>query len=413
MGKLNSNFDELLQKYADLLTKVGLNVQPNQTIILYANVRQFRLVRLITHSAYILGANEVIVKWRDSILQKDFLLHTTSDRLSTPYEFEKLAAKELMAKKASRLSLLSESPAEFDGIDSKRIQAYQQMMTKVKVPVTKATMNNQISWVVAGAAGPEWAHLVYPNSPVHEATDQLWHAIFKMARVISDDPLSAWQSHITFLSDRADWLNQQGFDQLHYYSDKTDITVGLPQDHIWEAAGATDSAGNFFIPNIPTEEVFTAPDNQRINSTVFSTLPLSSNGQLIKNIRLTFKDGKVINANASTGQSLLRQLIDTDAGSRSLGEVALVPQNSPIAKAQTIFFNTLFDENASDHMALGAAYPFSVKSGTSKSDAELTQLGLNQSDIHVDFMMGSDDMMIDGITKDGKQVPIMKNGNWA
>ncbi len=346
-------------------------------------------------------------------MQRDFLEHTSDQRLETHYEFEKKAAEELMAKRASRISLISQAPDAFAGIDPKRLQMYQTTYSKVKQPVTKATMNNDISWLVVAAASPEWAKIVFPDLETDDALTKLWQAIFTICRVDQPDPVAAWKNHINFLTERAEWLNNYQFDALHYHSPKTDLFVGLPKDHHWEGAGSHDGSGNFFVPNIPTEEVFTAPDFKRIDGTVSSTLPLSYNGQIIEGLTLTFKNGQITNATADEGEELLNHLIQTDNGSKSLGEVALVPEDSPIATAKTIFYNTLFDENASDHLAIGAGYPFSIKNGTSMSRADLQKAGLNDSTVHVDFMVGSSDMNINGITKDGEAIPIMKNGIWA
>lgn len=407
------DLNNLLKKYADLIIKTGINVQPGQTIILYADVDQAPLARLIVEAAYAAKANEVILKWNDPIIQRQYLQNTSVDRLQHPYEFEKVAAKELMDKHASRISLLSASPEALNGIDPQRIHISQTAQSKVKQPVTKATMNNDISWLVVAGASLEWAQKVYPNLSNQEALNKLWESILTISRVTLDEPNRAWQEHIAFLNQRAKWLNDYQFDALHYQSDQTDLTIGLPENHLWEGAGSNDKAGNFFVPNIPTEEVFTAPDYRRIDGVVAATYPLSNNGQLITNIKLTFKDGHVIKATADQGADFLNQLIKTDVGASSLGEIALVPEDSPIAKTKTIFYNTLFDENASDHLALGAAYPFSIQNGTNMDANQLKEVGLNQSEIHVDFMIGSNKMNIDGITKDGQKIPIMRNGNWV
>ena len=410
---IEETFADQLDQYAQLITKVGANVQPGQTIILYADVSQARLAELISSWAYKLKANEVIVKWNDSKIQRQFLKHTSETRLQEAYKFERIAAQELMDKHASRISLLSDSPDVFSEVEPARINQYQKTYSKVKKPVTKATMNNDISWLVVAAAGADWAKMLYPELSSEKAVAKLWQAIFTATRINTPDPEKIWKEHVSDLSNRADWLNQQQFDSLHYQSAKTDITVGLPKGHVWEGAGSTDLAGNFFVPNIPTEEVFTAPDSRRINGTVSATLPLSNNGQLIKDIKLMFKDGQVISAQASSGEELLKHLINTDDGASSLGEVALVPESSPISQMKTIFYNTLFDENASDHMALGAGYPFSIKDGTKKTRTELASLGLNDSQIHVDFMIGSADMNITGIKANGEEVSIMTNGEWT
>lgn len=414
MLDLLKNFDELLKKYADLIVTTGINVQKGQTIIVYTDVTQYELARLIATKAYALGAEEVLFKLTDSKVQKAFLNNTSTERLSHAYEFEKLAAKELMAKNASRISILSEAPDEFSDVAADRIATYQKTYTQARKVVRDKTMNNDISWLVVAAAGKDWAQMVFKDAPNAEtAVDQLWQAIFETTRVTDPDPIKSWQEHVAFLNQKADWLNKHRFQALQFVSNQTNITIGLAHNHEWQAAGSYDKAGNFFIPNMPTEEVFTAPNSHQINGTVSSTLPLSHNGQLIENIQLTFKDGKVIKATASAGEELLNHIINTDAGATSLGEVALVPQKSPIAETNLIFYNTLFDENASDHIALGAGYPFTIQDSANYSADQLAEWGLNDSSIHVDFMIGSNDMNVYGIDENNHQTPVMLDGNWA
>ena len=346
------NLTTALTKYADLIVSVGANVQPNQTILIYSAVDQVELTRLVTKAAYDKGAAEVIVKWDDAQMDKEFLTHASIQRLETPYTFEKQAATELMAKHASRISIISNSPDALSDVPTDRLKAENVSKTIIKQPVMKATMNNDISWLVVAAASPEWAQLVYPNEEADAAVDRLWQAIFSANRIDADNPEDKWAEHIAFLDNQAEWLNSQQFDALHYQSAVTDLTIGLPTNHVWKAAGDKDAAGNDFVPNMPTEEVFTAPDFNRIDGHVSSTLPLSYNGQIISGIQLTFQNGKIVSATAQKGAELLNDLISTDEGSHSLGEVALVPEDSPIALTKTTFYNTLFDENASDHLAM-------------------------------------------------------------
>lgn len=406
------DFERSLDKYAKLIVDKGANVQKGQTVILYIAIDQVKLAHKIVSAAYQRGAVEVVVEWQDTFNQKEFLKHTSETRLAEQPKYVQARADELMAKHATRISVVSGAPDALKDVDPKHLSKYQASMGQAKASIRRATTNNDISWLVVAAADPEWAMQVFPDLSVEKATDRLWGEIFKTTRVDQPDPELAWDKQIKLLSEKSDWLNQQQFKALKYKSSKTDITIGLPEDHVWEAAGSTDLAGNFFIPNMPTEEVFTAPDNRHIDGIISSTLPLSYAGTLIEEITLTFKDGQIINATADTGEEILQHLIETDAGTHSLGEVSLVPQKSPIAESGIIFLNTLFDENASDHIAIGAAYPFNIKGGTKLSDEELSARGINLSQAHVDFMVGSSDMRVDGITADGKKVPIMKQGNW-
>lgn len=408
-----TTFEQNLKKYANLITQVGVNVQPGQTVVLSASIDQAQLVHLITSSAYRLGAQEVIVDWTDTETNRQFLRHAPESRLKEEPAYVGQRAQQLADKRVSRISLISADPNALAGIDSQRIAMHNQAIGKARTPIMKVTTNNDISWLVVSAAGIPWAEKVFPDLHGQAAADRLWTEIFKTTLVDQPDPVAAWQTKIAELNQHADWLNAQQFDELHYQSSKTNLRVGLPKNHIWEAAGSHDAQGNFFVPNMPTEEVFTAPDNRRIDGIVVSTRPLSYGGTILKDLQLTFKAGQVINAHAGQGEDVLNHLLDTDAGSRSLGEVSLVPDQSPISQSGIVFFNTLFDENASDHMALGQAYPFNLANGTKMTPEQLAAHGINNSQVHVDFMVGSNQMNIDGIKADGTVIPIFRDGNWV
>lgn len=277
-----------------------------------------------------------------------------------------------------------------------------------------ATQSNKVSWTVAAAAGLEWAKKVFPNATSdEEAVDLLWDQIFKTCRVYEADPVKAWEEHAAILKSKADMLNKEQFSALHYTAPGTDLTLGLPKNHVWESAGAVNAQGEGFLPNMPTEEVFTAPDFRRADGYVTSTKPLSYNGNIIEGIKVTFKDGQIVDITAEKGDQVMKDLVFENAGARALGECALVPDPSPISQSGITFFNTLFDENASNHLAIGAAYATSVVDGAEMSEEELEAAGLNRSDVHVDFMIGSNQMDIDGIREDGTRVLLFRNGNWA
>lgn len=408
------HFDQLLDKYADLITHVGINVKAGQDIIIYAEIDQADLVHRIMNAAYNLGANQVLVEWKDTVLQREFLKHADQATLTNIPAWVSVRAESLMANQTSRISIVSSDPDGYGDVPSDRVSLYEQAYQQANTAVRQATMNNDVAWLVVSAVGPEWAHKVFPDVSLAEAQDKLWQEIFKINRITLDnDVIAAWQDHINNLNEKASWLNQQNFKELHYRSALTDLTIGLAEDHVWEAAESYSKAGNRFVPNMPTEEVFTAPNYRNIHGTVTSTKPLSYAGVLITDIKLTFTDGHVTKAEASTGQEALTQLIKTDIGASSLGEVSLVPHDSPISKANIVFYTTLIDENASDHLALGAAYPSNIKNGTQLSIAERQAKGQNDSLVHVDFMIGSTDMDIDGITQDGQIVPVFRQGNWA
>ena len=408
-----ANFEEKLQKYAELIVKVGVNVQPGQEVVLYINVDQQHLAHLIVKEAYKAGAGKVMIKWSDTFAQREFLEHASDEFLENVPEFAKEEAQYIADHRCCRISVMSEDPGAFGGIDQKRVAAYQSANGKALMPVRQATQNNDLSWTVVAAASPAWAERVFPDLKGEAAVDRLWEEIFKTTRIDREDPIQAWKDHDAKLHEKEDWLNKEQFSALHYTSPRTDLTIGLPENHVWEGGGSKNAAGIEFMANMPTEECFTAPDNRRINGYVTSTKPLSYAGNILENMKFTFKDGKVVEATAEKGQAVLDHLLETDEGVRSLGEVSLVPDPSPISQSGITFFNTLFDENASDHLALGAAYPFNVQGGTKMSEDQLKAKGINFSQAHVDFMVGSADMNIDGIKKDGTIVPVFRNGDWA
>ena len=408
-----ANFEEKLQKYAELIVKVGVNVQPGQEVVLYINVDQQHLAHLIVKEAYKAGAGKVMIKWSDTFAQREFLEHASDEFLENVPEFAKEEAQYIADHRCCRISMMSEDPGAFGGIDQKRVAAYQSANGKALMPVRQATQNNDLSWTVVAAASPAWAERVFPDLKGEAAVDRLWEEIFKTTRIDREDPIQAWKDHDTKLHEKEDWLNKEQFSALHYTSPRTDLTIGLPENHVWEGGGSKNAAGIEFMANMPTEECFTAPDNRRIDGYVTSTKPLSYAGNILENMKFTFKDGKVVEATAEKGQAVLDHLLETDEGVRSLGEVSLVPDPSPISQSGITFFNTLFDENASDHLALGAAYPFNVQGGTKMSKDQLKAKGINFSQAHVDFMVGSADMNIDGIKKDGTIVPVFRNGDWA
>lgn len=408
-----SNFNELLKKYARLIAETGVATEKGHTVVLQISVDQAPLARLITQEAYKLGAAEVIVQWTDDQIQREFLLHAATDRIEDVPQSKIVQADEWLEKGASRISVVSADPDAFAGVDSHRVATYQAAAGKALMNLRKATQANKVSWTVVAAAGKQWAAKVFPDLPEEEQVDALWDQIFKTTRVYEEDPVLAWKKHDEKLAKKAEELNQEQFSALYYTAPGTDIIIGLPKNHLWEGAGSYNARGEKFMANMPTEEVFTAPDSHRVDGYISSTKPLSYAGTIISGMKFTFKDGKVVDFSAEQGEDVLEKLLDTDEGARRLGEVALVPDPSPISQSGIIFFNTLFDENASNHLALGSAYAFSVKGGTEMSDEELAEAGLNRSQTHVDFMVGSDKMDIDGIREDGSTVPIFRNGDWA
>ncbi|MFD1900365.1 aminopeptidase [Enterococcus termitis] len=408
------NFDETLEKYARLIAETGVNVQKGQSVVLQISVDQAPLARLITKEAYKLGAGEVIVQWADDQIQRQFLLHADQDYLENIPQYKIDQTNDWVNKGASRISVVSADPDALSGVDTERVASFQAASGKALMSLRKATQANKVSWTVVAAAGKEWAAKVFPDlTDSEQQIDALWDEIFKTTRVYEADPVAAWQAHDTKLAAKAAELNKEQFSALHYTAPGTDLVIGLPKNHLWEGAGSDNVRGEKFMANMPTEEVFTAPDSRRVDGVVSSTKPLSYAGTTISGMRFTFKEGKVIDFSAEQGQEVLETLLNTDEGARHLGEVALVPDPSPISQSGITFYNTLFDENASNHLAFGSAYAFNVQGGTEMTEEELKEAGLNRSQTHVDFMIGSNQMNIDGIREDGTTVPIFRNGDWA
>lgn len=408
------NFKENLAKYAKLLVSTGINVQPGHTIQLTIGVDQAELARLIIKEAYAHGAKEVLVNWLDDVIARERLVNVDVELLEQVHPQRVTEMNYLLERKASRLVVLSEDPGAYDGVDPEKLSRNARALSQALQPMRQATQANKVSWTLGAASGLEWAKKVFPNAASdEEAVDLLWDQIFKTCRIYEEDPIKAWEEHEARLVAKAKVLNDEQFVKLHYTAPGTDLVLGMPKNHLWEAAGSVNAQGEHFIANMPTEEVFTAPDYRVADGYVTSTKPLSYNGNIIEGIKVTFKDGEIVDVTAEKGDEVMKKLVFDNAGARGLGEVALVPDKSPISQSGVTFFNTLFDENASNHLAIGQAYAFSIEGGTEMSQEELKEAGLNRSDVHVDFMIGSNKMNIDGIREDGTRVPIFRDGEWA
>ncbi|HEP1809575.1 TPA: aminopeptidase [Streptococcus suis] len=408
------NFKENLAKYAKLLVSTGINVQPGHTVQLTIGVEQAELARLIVKEAYAYGAKEVLVNWLDDVIARERLVNVDVELLEQVHPQRITEMNYLLERKASRLVVLSEDPGAYDGVDPEKLSHNARALSQALNPMRQASQANKISWTLGAASGLEWAKKVFPNAASdEEAVDLLWDQIFKTCRIYEEDPIKAWEEHEARLVAKAKVLNDEQFVKLHYTAPGTDLVLGMPKNHLWEAAGSVNAQGEHFIANMPTEEVFTAPDYRVADGYVTSTKPLSYNGNIIEGIKVTFKDGEIVDVTAEKGDEVMKKLVFDNAGARGLGEVALVPDKSPISQSGVTFFNTLFDENASNHLAIGQAYAFSIEGGTEMSQEELKEAGLNRSDVHVDFMIGSNKMNIDGIREDGTRVPIFRDGEWA
>ncbi|HDE4302159.1 TPA: aminopeptidase [Staphylococcus aureus] len=415
MGIL-TNYKEKLQQYAELLVKVGMNVQPKQPVFIRSSVETLELTHLIVEEAYHCGASDVRVVYSDPTLKRlkfenESVEHFANHEIKS-YDVE--ARMDYVKRGAANLALISEYPDLMDGIDSQKLQAFQQQNARAFKGYMESVQKNQFPWVVAAFPSKAWAKRVYPELSVEEAYIKFIDEVFDIVRIDGNDPVENWRQHIANLSVYAQKLQQKNYHALHYVSEGTDLTVGLAKNHIWEdATSYVNGKEQAFIANIPTEEVFTAPDRNRVDGYVTNKLPLSYNGTIIDQFKLMFKDGEIIDFSAEKGEAVLKDLINTDEGSRRLGEVALVPDDSPISNRNTIFYNTLFDENTACHLAIGSAYAFNIEGGTEMTVEEKIASGLNDSNVHVDFMIGSSDLTIYGIFEDGSKELVFENGNWA
>lgn len=408
-----TNFEEKLDRYAELAVAVGVNIQPGQQLYIGASIEAAPFARLVAKKAYEAGAREVHVDWADDELSRMRYELAPEDSFAS-FPSWKVNQRETLADEgAAFMSIISQSPDLLKGIDTSRIAAVQKAAGTALAKYRQYVQSDKISWTVIAAPSKAWASKVFADLPEEQQVDALWDAIFKAVRADQNDPVDAWKVHDETLHEKVDYLNDKKYKALHYTSPNTDLEVGLPKGHLWAGAGSLNEKGHTFMANMPTEEVFTVPDKTRVNGYVSSTKPLSYGGNIIDDFKVTFADGRITEVTAAQGEEVLKDLVETDEGSHYLGEVALVPHQSPISESNILFYNTLFDENASNHFAIGSAYAFCLEGGKTMSQEELLAHGLNQSITHVDFMVGSAEMDIDGILEDGTREPIFRGGNWA
>ncbi|TYP70666.1 aminopeptidase [Paenibacillus methanolicus] len=406
--------EQNLAKYAELIVRTGVNVQQGQDVFVTTTIEMAPLARLVAASAYEAGARNVHIDWTDDTLSR-LKYEKAADEVFTVFpDWEKDKRMSFVENGSAFIAIVSSNPDLLKGIDSQRIANFQKASGTALAGYRQAVQSDKVPWTVVAAANKDWAVKVFPNAGTpDEAVDRLWDAIFSSVRLHAEDPVAAWAAHNDNLHQKADYLNAKRYKKLHYRAPGTDLTVELPEKHLWLGASSTDPKGNAFMANMPTEEVFTVPFKDGTEGYVSSTKPLSYAGNIIDGFKLTFEKGRIVKVEASQGQEILQQLVDTDEGSHYLGEVALVPHQSPISQSNILFYNTLFDENASNHFAIGSGYAFNLQGGKQMSREELAEYGVNNSITHVDFMVGSAEMDIDGITEDGTIEPIFRGGNWA
>lgn len=403
----------ILEKYADIALQKGVNVQKNQPVVINAPIEGAEFVRIMAKKAYELGAKDVHINWSDDELTLLKYTHATDEVIGTFPEWKVKLQESYAEDGAAFISIHATDPDLLKDVDQGRIASANKAAGIALKNFRNYIMNDKNTWVVLAIPTEAWAQKIFPDKSIDEAMALLWDEIIKTVRVDQEDPVAAWDNHNEQLEKAHQFLNQKQYEKLVLRAPGTNLEIGLPNGHIWQGGAAVSEKGTVFNPNMPTEEVFTAPHKYKVNGTVASTKPLNYGGSLIDEFSLTFKDGKVIAFEAKQGEEVLKHLLRTDEGAKRIGEVALVPDESPISQSGLIFYNTLFDENASCHIALGKAYPTNVEGGPNMDEQALDENGINDSMIHVDFMIGSAEMDIDGVQADGTTEALFRNGTWA
>lgn len=406
-------FEQKLEKYAELLLHIGLKVKQGQDLMIVADLAAAPFTKVVAEKAYEAGMRDVIVDYQDDNITKAKVKHAKEEDLDYFTPFRGRVYEELAAADTAFLELKTPNPSLFDGIDPARVARYTKAVGAARQGYQAYKTNGRINWLIASVPTVEWAESVFPESQGQEAIDKLWDAIFFTTRSDQENTVELWEQHVAAMKKNADHLNARDYRKLHYTGPGTDLTIELHPDSFWTCAEFMKEDGSTYIPNLPTEEVFTIPVKNGVNGTVSSTKPLNYAGTLLENFSLTFENGKVVDFKAEKGYETLKNLLETDEGAQFLGEVALVPHQSPISQSGIVFNNTLFDENASCHLALGQAIGMCVKDARVKSKEELEAIGFNYSLTHVDFMVGSGELSITGETPDGSVEQIFENGNWA
>ncbi|MBA2176220.1 aminopeptidase [Halobacillus locisalis] len=402
-----------LRKYAELAVRAGVNLQENQLLIIHSDIKDAAFARQIQTAAYEAGASNVWIDWTDELSTKEFYMHASDRAIDQFPDWQAARFKEWEDAGAAYIHIISENLEVFKEVSAERINSYEKASrTKLRDHHAKIR-SHEVRWCLLAVPSVEWAMKVFPSLSEDEAVQSLWKLIVKGARADGETPVEDWESHHRAFESRKKMLNESQFESLHFKNSLgTDLVVGLPKNHLYIGGGVTDKKGIPFFPNVPTEEIFTAPHKNQVNGKLVGTKPLIYGGSVIDEFYLTFKDGRITDYHAVKGQEVLQNLIETDEGSHYLGEIALVSSNSPLAQADTLFYNTLFDENTSCHIGIGNASPSNVKSGNEKSEEELKRAGLNTSLLLVNVTFGTEDMKVEGIKEDGSEVLLMKDGDF-
>lgn len=405
---LNKN----LEKYADLIVNIGLNLHAGDKLAIRMSEHSLPLARLVAKKAYQKGVSEIDLDFSDDAITLDRYLYAPDEAFETLPEYRIDFLENRFKDNYNVLSLAAPNPDLLKPADPAKIAQWQKVAGKAGKRTMQYTMQNRVKWCIAAVACPAWAAAAFPQLAPEEAMLKLWKNIFLATRIDQDDPIKAWEDHDQALKKHEAFLNEARFDRIHYKGPGTDLVVGMVKNHVWKGGSGFSQKGDRFFPNMPTEEVFSMPDADRVDGILRATMPLSVRGQIVDDFHFTFKDGKVVDYDAKVGKQILDDLIAMDEGAKRLGEIALVAANSPISNTGVLFKNTLFDENASCHFALGAAYSENLVGATSRSEEENRKLGMNNSLIHVDFMVGSKDVTVTGIKEDGTEIVLLKDGDW-
>ncbi|HVJ06878.1 MAG TPA: aminopeptidase [Acidisarcina sp.] len=402
-----------LDRLAEVAVRVGLGIERGQELVMTASLDSLALSRRITEHAYRAGASQVTTLFNDdeaTLMRYRFAPYESFDRTAA-WLYDGLAAA--FQSGAARLAIAGANPSLLSSEDPDKVSRANRALSQAYRPALELITRHSINWTIVASATPAWASAMFPEDAPEIAQAKLWDAIFQVSRINEEDPVASWKQHDAELHRRAEYLNQRRYAALQYRGPGTDFRLGLADDHLWLGGGTTAGNGLYCVPNIPTEEVFTTPHKDRADGTVTATKPLSYQGTLIDGIQVRFEKGRIVEVRASKGQEVLQKLIATDEGASRLGEVALVPHSSPIASSGLLFFNTLFDENAASHIALGQAYSSCLRDGDTLTPQQLAAKGANESLIHVDWMIGSDKLDIDGISASGEANPLMRQGEWV
>jgi aminopeptidase len=405
-------FEQLLGKYADVVVHIGLNLRKGQRLLIRGILEDAPLIRKVTESAYKAGALLVDVAYSDERITRIRFEHAGPETLTEVPNWILARYEEYYERMDAELAIASTDPELLAGISPDLITANRKAFMQKLEPL-RSKYENSSNWCVVATASPAWATKVFPNLSTSEAQEKLWEEIFATCRINTPDPVAAWTEHTQHLKKYRSYLNEQHFTALHYTAPGTDLTIGLPEKQLWQGAEAEFKNGIIGIPNLPTEEVFTTPHKDRVDGTVRATMPLNYSGVMIEDFSLSFENGRAVKISAQTGEDTLRKMVEMDENAGRLGEVALVPNSSPIGQRGILFYNSLFDENAACHIALGNSYRETIIGGEEMTDDEFAANGGNKSLVHTDFMIGSSSLDIDGVKSDGTREPVMRAGEWA